>query len=513
MRSTAFLLLLALQCSAQAPTPAAAPSDARSTPRGAVFGFLEACRQDDYRRAASFLDVHARRNVDPAALARQLKDVIDQRLRTNPGTLSNHPDGDLTDGLDPRHELLGTVSLGGREVDLLLERVSRAGSEPVWLFAPSTLSVVPLLHESLENSWAQRTLPAWALVRGPLDTALWQWAALLLLIAFSVVLARLVARVAVWAVRPVVRRTQSDLDDVLVTSLVRPVRLLLMLLAFRAGVEWIVPAALLRLYLGRLLALLIYLALAWIFIRLIDVVSTKAVASMTGLQRASASSVVPLLRRTAKAAAVVLAILATLAHWGYDTTALLAGLGVGGIAIALAAQKTIEHLFGGVAITTDKPVLLGDYCRYGDRFGTVEDIGLRSTRIRTLERTLVTIPNGQFSSMEIENFGRRDKIWFHPILRLRLDTTPEQVRFLIAGLRELLLAHPKVDPDPARVRFLAISQYSLDIEVFAYVKTTDFDEYLVVQEELLLAFLDLIKQAGAALAVPAQLNLVTRVKA
>jgi MscS family membrane protein len=255
---------------------------------------------------------------------------------------------------------------------------------------------------------------------------------------------------------------------------------------------------------------LTYLAFAWLVVRAIDVVAVRMLSRMTGRQRASASSMIPLGKRSAKVAVIAIAILATLASWGYDTTAILAGLGVGGLAVALAAQKTIENLFGGVAITTDKPVLVGDFCRYGDKLGVVEDIGLRSTRVRTLDRTVVTIPNGQFSSLEIENFGRRDKIFFHPILNLRRDTTPDQIRILITSLRELLLAHPLVDPNPARVRFIGIGQYSLDIEIFSYAKTSDFDEFLVVQEELLLGILDRIRQAGTALAVPSQLNVLAR---
>jgi MscS family membrane protein len=283
------------------------------------------------------------------------------------------------------------------------------------------------------------------------------------------------------------------------------------LAVLRAGLAWLSPSVLLRAYLIRSMTAISYFAFAWLVVRLIDVAAVRALSSMTGRQRASASSVIPLGKRTAKVAVFAIALLATIASWGYDTTTILAGLGVGGLAVALAAQKTIENLFGGISITTDKPVLVGDFCRYGDKFGTVEDIGLRSTRVRTLDRTVVTIPNGQFSSLEIENYGRRDKMFFHPILNLRRDTTPDQMRVLVTALRQVLLNHAQIDPNPARVRFIGIGPYSLDIEVFAYVKTTDGDEFLVVQEQLLLlSILDVVHQAGTALAVPAQLNLLSR---
>jgi MscS family membrane protein len=137
---------------------------------------------------------------------------------------------------------------------------------------------------------------------------------------------------------------------------------------------------------------------------------------------------------------------ALLGNWGYTTSTILAGVGVGGLAVALAAQKTLESLFGGIAVISDRPVLVSDLCLFGDRTGRVEDIGLRSTRIRTLDRSLVTIPNGQFSSTEPENLSRRDRIWFHPRLSLARETTPLQIRerlhspsHLLASNQELLL--------------------------------------------------------------------------
>ena len=127
-----------------------------------------------------------------------------------------------------------------------------------------------------------------------------------------------------------------------------------------------------------------------------------------------------------------------LSAWGYNTTTILAGLGVGGIAIALAAQKTIENLFGGISIIGDRPVLVGDFGRFGKYVGTIMHIGLRSTRIRTLDRTVVSVPNGQFSAMELENFSARDKIWFHQTLSLRRDTSAQQMRQVLSSVRDIL---------------------------------------------------------------------------
>jgi MscS family membrane protein len=197
-------------------------------------------------------------------------------------------------------------------------------------------------------------------------------------------------------------------------------------------------------------------------------------------------------------------VTAVIGSWGYNTSTIWAGLGIGGVAVALAAQKTIENLFGGVAVVSDRPVAVGDFCKFGDRVGTVEDIGLRSTRVRTLDRTLVSVPNAEFSSLVLENFSQRDKVWFHPTLNLRRDTHPDQVRSVLEAIRRILTEHPKVEVGPLPVRFIGAGSYSLDVEVFAYIQTADYDEFLKIQQDLLLKILDAISAAGTALAIPTQ---------
>lgn len=196
-----------------------------------------------------------------------------------------------------------------------------------------------------------------------------------------------------------------------------------------------------------------------------------------------AHSVLPLFSRVFMITIVVLAIAAILSNWGYNTTTILAGLGIGGVAIALAAQKTIENLFGGVAVISDRPVTVGDFCKFGDRVGTIENIGLRSTRIRTPDRTLVNVPNAQFSSMTLENFSKRDKTLFHLTLNLQRDTTPDQVRTLLESISNILREHPKVEAGNLPVRFVGVGTYSLDLEVFVYILTRSGDEFLTIQQD------------------------------
>src|SRR5581483_11628684 len=188
---------------------------------------------------------------------------------------------------------------------------------------------------------------------------------------------------------------------------------------------------LLRDYLLKLIAFLFIAGGASLAMRIVDVIFDQVLTRLDTRQRAISYSVISLSSRFIKICVFCLAALWVLTAWGYNTTTILAGLGVGGLAVALAAQKTIENLFGGVAVITDRPVAVGDFCKFGTQVGTVEDVGLRSTRIRTLDRTIVTVPNGEFSTMTLENFSQRDKIWFHTTLNLKRDTSPEQVRNLL----------------------------------------------------------------------------------
>jgi MscS family membrane protein len=227
-------------------------------------------------------------------------------------------------------------------------------------------------------------------------------------------------------------------------------------------------------------------------------------AYLRARQKSFSYSVLPLASRVLKITILLLMIAALLSSWGYNTTTLVAGLGVGGIAIALAAQKTIENFFGGVAVVSDRPVAVGEFCKFGDRMGTVEDIGLRSTRIRTLDRTLVTVPNGQFSSMTLENFDRRDKMLFHFMLNVRRDTKPDQVRALLGSIEKILAENPKLEKATFPVHFNGVGTYSLDIEITAYVLTRNGDEFMKIQQDLYLRILDAVEAAGTALAIPTQ---------
>jgi MscS family membrane protein len=189
---------------------------------------------------------------------------------------------------------------------------------------------------------------------------------------------------------------------------------------------------------------------------------------------------------------------------GIPVYGIIAGLGVGGLAIALAAQPTIENLIGGFSLFADKPIRVGELCRYGSDEGTVEAIGIRSTRIRGMDRTLTTIPNAMLSKMPVMNFSRRDRMLIKSLIGVRCETSPEQLRYLLVRIQEMLLGHPRIHSDTARARFIGFGASSLDIEVFAYVTSTDRVEFLSIREDVFLRVMDIVEQSGTDLAFPSQ---------
>lgn len=188
----------------------------------------------------------------------------------------------------------------------------------------------------------------------------------------------------------------------------------------------------------------------------------------------------------------------------------IAGLGIGGLAVALAARSTLENLIGCITLFADKPVEAGDFCQLGEHLGVIEGIGLRSVRVRSLDRTIITIPNAEFVNLNIENLTRRDRILVHTTIGLRYETTPDQLRWVLAEIRKLLLKHPMVTPEPARARFLGFGDHSMDIEIFAYIKTQDWEEFLGVQEDIFLRLIDLVDESGTGFAFPSTVNYLAR---
>jgi hypothetical protein len=192
------------------------------------------------------------------------------------------------------------------------------------------------------------------------------------------------------------------------------------------------------------------------------------------------------------------AVVAALAALGYPVATVLAGLGIGGIALAFGAQKTIENLFGSIALAADQPFRVGDFVRIEDFVGNVERIGMRSTQIRTLDRTLITIPNGRLADMRIEDFASRDRIRLSATIGVVYGTTRAQIERIVAGMETVLRDHPLIWPDTVVVRFAGFGASSLDIEVMAWFRTSDFNVFRDCRQEALFGFMRVVEEAARA---------------
>jgi MscS family membrane protein len=335
-----------------------------------------------------------------------------------------------------------------------------------------------------------------------LGIALWKWVSLAALLAIASLIALVIAGTTTRLIGTIFTRGHESFDTRIVQHVRGPVRLGLTVILFAIGHRSLGLALGFAGTLRSLESLLLAVAVAWLLFRLIDLV---ALALRARAERRNNPGLLPVLVPTARFAKIVIVLIGTLGvlgTLGVNVSAAVAGLGVGGVAVALAAQKSLENLFGGISLFADRPIRVGDFFRYGDQVGTVEEIGLRSTRIRTLDRTVIAIPNAEFSNLPLENFARRDRMRLYTMIGVRYETTPEQLRYLLARLRQILLAHPRVTDDPARVRFVGFGAYSLDLEVFAYVDTEDWGEFLGIREDLYLRFMDAIKESGTGFAFP-----------
>lgn len=473
----------------------------RATPRGTVLGLLGAARKGNAEIAALYLNTPLR-GPDAAALAMQLVAVIDRRLPARLNELSDSPDGSHWDPLNPDKDLVGTIQTSNGNLDILVERVDRGKAGKVWLFSSETLASIPSAFQEVSESTLERFLPSFIVTTRVADIPLFELVALFIGMPLLYWLTGLLNRILSVAAGVLRRRLRRNAD--LPNPQVFPPPIRLLLLAFI--IRWLVskfPLPLLaRQFWATMVLMIVVVACIWLFMLLNGWGERYIVRNRCGLT--GSASVVRLARRVMDGLILFAGLLFTLHHFGINLTATLAGLGVGGIAVALAAQKTLENVIAGVSLIVDHAVRVGDFLNFGDMQGTVIDVGLRSTRIRMLDRAIVSFPNGQVANMRLETLSARDMFLFHPVIGLRYRTDPAQLRSVMADVRSLLSSHTSINRGSERVRFVRFGASSLDVDIFAYVFARDWNSFLAIQEDLLLGVMDIVHKAGAGIALPSQ---------
>lgn len=489
---------------AAASTPAEAPEDTlgRTTPRGTVLGFLASAGKRDDETAARYLNIRLR--GQPAAeLAHQLFIVLNRRLSAKLYQLSNRPEGSLADPLQPNLELVGTIPSSKGDLEILLERVDRGKAGSIWLFSRETLHAIPTLYAEVYAVPVESILPEFLTETRigpfPLFEVLAVFVGMPLFYLLASLLNRLLSRLARllrWRVRGRLALPNPQLLPI-------PIRLLALAFFIRWVLSRLSLSLLARQFWSSTATILAIAGSVWLFILLNDWFERLIRVRLARRVKVGLASVVRLGARLVDVLAVFVGVLVALHHFGVKPTAALAGLGIGGIAIALAAQKTLENLFGGTALILDRVMNVGDMVKIGDNKGTIEDVGLRSIRIRTLDRTMVSMPNGYIATVSLENFSARDKYWFHQNLSLRKETSCAQMRSFVEGATNLLTRHSDADQASVRVSFLRVGAFSLDVEIFAYIRAPSWPHFLQVQGELLLQIMEILQDAGIQMAVQA----------
>ncbi len=506
--------LLVLSVLLAAPSGTAAAETTTSTvptvrsPRVALTEFLELTARARFGEAAAYLELPADdpRSGPPqvtperaAELARKLKIVLDHRLWIDLARVSPLPSGDVADGLPARQDELGQImGLDGHQQPVTMVRRAR------WVFSADTVARIDGWYDTIAHSALLDLFPDALFRTGPRALAYWQWALMPVLLVAALILAVFLQRLTHAGLQRLVASTQVSWDDAVPGALRGPIIVGWTLLAFYLALPILAPTPPAEDLIDGVVRASALVLLFWTVSRVIDVAMQVGASSSWARTHPASRSLLPLGTRVAKVALGIVGLVMLLSELGYAVGSLLAGLGIGGLAVALAAQKTVENLIGAFAIGADQPFREGDYVKVEDFTGTVERIGLRSTRIRTADRTIISLPNGRLADMRLETYASRDRLRFSSQVRLAHDSTPAAVRTVRERIDQLLREHPQVWPQGISVRLTGIGEWSLTLEASAFFSTTDGDEFAAIREELLLAIMDIVAGAGTALAIPAR---------
>jgi MscS family membrane protein len=481
------------------------PSDqlGRDTPYGTVFGFLQSAQSGDYSIAAQYLQMSpARRQAEGDALAMKLNVAMNRAFG---GSLrpSRQPEGTPQEDVPLDHQRLGTMSAGDVDADLNLVRVTDPAAGKIWLIASDTLVKVPELYDQVEARQVEARLPQWTVKHQLAGMPLWQWFALLLLIPVAAGAAWLLLVVLQIPLRWWARRHgQAELAQW--RSVSGPAWLLVGAVIHRILASYLGLPLLPRHYYNQTVAVCVIIGFFWILWRIIRWFLQRVRNRALARGHSGTGSLMLLGERMIKAVVVIMALFLILGVLGFNMSTALAGVGIGTLAVGFGAQQTIANLFGGVSVLGDEVIRVGDVCKFGDRTGTVEDIGLRSTRVRTEERTLLAIPNGTVATINVENLSRRDKILFKTVLGLHTDTSASDLRGVLSEIFRVVSGHPKIETSTVRVRLTEITSSSLNVELVSYVLTRDFNEFAEVREDLLLRVMKFVEESGTNLASASQ---------
>lgn len=481
---------------------AARDKKAESTPLRSLAFIGAAADAKNFEAAAEYLDLRylpqELNSWEPEQLMKALSFVFRQQNIIKLTDISDDPGGSRNDGLPAYRDQIGSVVMGDESVPIYLQRIPDGNGGRIWKISNATVARIPEMWDQLGyNDLAvhlSKLLPEGRF----LGMENWQVFAAAVFIIVSWPLASLLTAVLLKLVLAVWNRF-----PIAVTNFIRgPLRFFVFLAILRALLDQLGLSLKVQILLES--SGVNYIAYTVLLLGLISFARDYQIRKM---QRAGNLQYAALLKPMVRISKVILVTFIALlwaGNAGYNMSTILAGLGVGSLAVALAAQKTLENVIGAATLYAARPVRAGDFCRFGSVVGTVEEIGLRSTIIRTLDRTQVVIPNSVFSSGEVENFSQRDRIRYYRRFRIQLGSA-DQMRLILARIRATLASHPMVLQDTVSVRFETIEDATGWLRLDAGVSTTDYQEFLAVAEDINLRIVEIVAEAGSAFAGPGRL--------
>ena len=502
-----------------APTPdteatavaAPEPEVAEDSPRASLQAFLDLGHKGEWEKAARYVTLPQDRKAEGPVLAERLKAVLNTHVWFDLEQISPRSEGNLDDGLSRNVERIAKIPVGEERTQpvYMVRRPDPDNEgEHYWAFSPHTVGRINSWYDQLPDRWIREYLIDAGLEpllrKGPFGLLWWQWLAVPLLALVAWAAGRLLGSVTRTILARVFARTATAWDDRLLKRVGPPLTLAWGLGIFYAALPRLSLTAEADAVFRSLLAAGVVLVLFSALWRSMGVLVEFLLTRPWALESASTRNLLTIGSNLAKGAVVGLGVVAVLSALGYPVTTLLAGLGIGGLAFAFGAQKTVENLFGSISLAVDQPFRVGDFVKVEDFVGTVEDIGLRSTRFRTLDRTVISIPNGQLSDQRLETFAARDRMRLATTIGVEYGTTHAQMLEVIEGFERVLREHEKIWPDAMVVKFKEFGASSLDIEIMAWFQVPTWGDFQQCRQEVLLGFMKVVEDAGTAFAFPTQ---------
>lgn len=476
-----------------------------------MMGLLKYAEDEDYENAVRYLQSTPEQNTELILRAKEFR-ALRRKFKGNIGLLTDDPNGTVEPGVPFGQVRAGVLAAGSLTVDVLLVRVVDPASGKIWLISRETVANIPKVYAQMESeapTVVDEIVPAALTSRHVLGMSLAIWLGWLLSIPISWALSWLLAFLLTMPARIRGKLRQVPFRPIWETRLGLPLKCMVAILLHSLLVYLLDPPLFYRVYYFHFMAALFMGCLVWLVSRVADQ-GFELLISRERTDNRSGEWTITVMRRVTRVVLLLIAVVALSVVFGFDVKTMLTGLGIGGLAVALAAQKTLENLIGGVSLLLDKAVHVGDFCQIGDQRGTVEDIGLRSLKLRTVDQNLLVVPNGLLAQMQFQNMRCRSKLLINQTFALRIETEVKQLRLVLDGVQSMLNQHPAIEPGTSRVRVTNFVGAAFGLELFAYGKTGDWAQFTKIRQDVILKIAEIVTASGTRFAAPTQLAYLSR---